>query len=150
MQLFVSPADVGHTGISRSRTYIFCAHKNNCNYLFDLYEAYHRICRSLQRHIKTEPQDYFVASRTQVQSEAYRVAVARRKALQPETCSVQLVWVGPGAYSIVCQILSCLLWSLWWMFSSRKMAHRSVCHFGLQVWALFLWFGGSVWLRNGH
>ena len=85
IQLFISPADLGLTGASRKRTYIFCAHRTECRYLVDVHEAYQIVCRALKAKISTQPCDYYVASRHHIQAEAMRVAQVRNIPFQPDS-----------------------------------------------------------------
>ena len=88
IQLFVSPGDLGQTGVSRRRTYIFCAHRERTRYLKDVHEVYARLCKVLRKSIQTQPGDYFVANEQQIQCDAARVAQTRNIPFQPVTWSV--------------------------------------------------------------
>lgn len=86
LQLFVSPADVGQTGIARRRTYIFCAHRRTCAYLYDIFDAYKRVTKVLKKYIKTQPCDYFIATPQQIAVDAFRFASSRKRTFYPEPC----------------------------------------------------------------
>ena len=88
IQLFVKPGHIGHTGMARHRTYIFCAHRERCRYLVDVKEAYRTICKTLRKNVSTRPGDYFVATQQQVQVDALKVAHDRGIEFQPETCMI--------------------------------------------------------------
>ncbi|CAE6950181.1 unnamed protein product [Symbiodinium sp. CCMP2456] len=60
-QLFVDPADVGHAGVSRARTYVFCAHKQTCSYIMDVHEMHYFISQDIRDFVQTKPRDYMVA-----------------------------------------------------------------------------------------
>ena len=78
IQLFVRPADLGHSGVSRRRTYIYCVHRQRCRHLYDVHEAYALISKAICKVIHTQPRDYLVASPQQVMADAMRVADVRR------------------------------------------------------------------------
>ncbi|CAE7273491.1 unnamed protein product [Symbiodinium microadriaticum] len=59
-QLFVDPADVGHAGMARARTYVFCAHKQTCSYIMDVHEMHHFIAEGIRDFVQTRPCDYMV------------------------------------------------------------------------------------------
>ena len=82
-QLDVSPADAGHFGVSRRRTYIYCAHRRTSRHLFDVHEAYAKVSRVLRRKIHTRPSDYFIATDRAIQLAAQQTAIARRIQYQP-------------------------------------------------------------------
>ena len=82
-QLDVSPADAGHFGVSRHRTYIYCAHRRTSRYLCDVHEAYAKVSGVLRKKIFTRPSDYFIATDRDVQLAAQQTAIARSIQYQP-------------------------------------------------------------------
>ena len=61
-QLFLAPGDVGHSGINRRRTFIFCSHKECCEYLWDLHDAMELLKGRISEEVQTLPSDYRVSS----------------------------------------------------------------------------------------
>ncbi|CAL1145743.1 unnamed protein product [Cladocopium goreaui] len=47
-QLFVRPEDAGHSAVNRLRTYVYCAHKETCEYLFDVFETYNAVTEAIK------------------------------------------------------------------------------------------------------
>ena len=85
IQIFVKPSDIGHSGISRHRTYIYCVHRETCRYLVDVHEAYKVLCKVLKKRVSTKPRDYLVATPQQIQADALRIAQDRKVEFKPET-----------------------------------------------------------------
>ena len=93
-QLQVSPADTGHFGVQRRRTYVYFCHRQTGRYLFDVHEAYAQVTRVLRKHICTRPRDYFVATPTEVQLAAQHVALQRKIVWKPESrqhCCTEII-----------------------------------------------------------
>lgn len=97
-QLFVSPEDVGHSGINRRRTYLFCSHRETGRYVYDIYEAYAAVCAAIRTKPGTSPADYLVATPTQVAAEAMQVAHTRKKTYKhaswlrlPHACFFEII-----------------------------------------------------------
>ena len=82
LQLFTEPGHVGHSGIARKRTYIFCSHRTTGRYLFDIHVAYNLITARLKNVIHTSPSDYMVAPPEHIRAEAFRTAVQRKVAFK--------------------------------------------------------------------
>lgn len=86
IQLFVEPSDVGHHGIQRKRTFIYCSHRVTGRYLFDIHEAYNYIKESLSTHIRTRPRDYLVATDFEIRLAAQQAASDRGVAYRHAAC----------------------------------------------------------------
>ena len=89
-QLFVCPADAGHFGISRPRTYIYCCHRHTCRHICDIHETYARVTSLLRKRVFTRPRDYFVAKNDEIRWAAMRVAKTRNIPFQPEPWNVNV------------------------------------------------------------
>ena len=63
-QVFLEPADVGHGGLARMRSFMYIAHKTRAVYLHDLYEVLQAIVGAIVKTVQTEPRDYMVAGPT--------------------------------------------------------------------------------------
>lgn len=77
LQLFVNPEDVGHAGVARPRTYIYCCNKKTCNYRFDVFEAYATASAAIKGTVRTRPGDYLVATAAQKSLSAMQTAQVR-------------------------------------------------------------------------
>ena len=84
LQLFVQPADAGHAGVSRPRTYIFCSHTRAGRYLFDVFHAYEMITKAIKATVQTRPSHYLVATKAEILTEAARIARLRKIELREE------------------------------------------------------------------
>ena len=78
-QTFCEPADVGFGATARARTYVIGTHVERTSVLKDPLELQEALRRSL-RKVSTQPQDYLVATATEVQLEA--ISLARRRNVQ--------------------------------------------------------------------
>ena len=77
---YVDCQDVGHSGCSRSRVYIFLAHKTHTQLLVqDMEGMYRQIVKAVRSHIGTAAVDYLTADRAEILMEAQDVAYTRRK-----------------------------------------------------------------------
>ncbi len=78
-QLFLEPSNVGHTEMSRSRTYIIFARRGATKILSCPFELLQNISESIARHIpRVYPRDVLVASEQDVAMDAMHVANVRR------------------------------------------------------------------------
>ncbi|CAE7660258.1 unnamed protein product, partial [Symbiodinium necroappetens] len=59
-QLFVDPADLGHTAVARHRTYIYIWPKHLTEYLHDVHELYAKISQKIGKVVRTRASDYMV------------------------------------------------------------------------------------------
>ena len=60
--IILDPADVGHAGLSCRRMYIYFRHKDDCEYLWDLFEAHDAMAHSIADVVATSPSDYRVST----------------------------------------------------------------------------------------
>ena len=74
------PADVGHFGCSRQRTYVIGAHEDLTTPLEDPLRLHDKICRHIRKRVQTTPADYFLASDTEILLEAQEKARTRKVA----------------------------------------------------------------------
>lgn len=76
---YVSTDDVGHSGCRRDRVYIILAHKTKVKKLVDPYVIYNKIRKTIRSNVYTEPSDYLIAPRDEIQLDAADVARIRKK-----------------------------------------------------------------------
>ena len=84
-QLFVEPGDVGHSGLARARTYIFCSHKQTCAYLWDVFEMQEAIKDAMKGLVQTTPGDYMVSSDNMRTLLQHKICNSRKIQFQPAT-----------------------------------------------------------------
>ena len=82
-QLFISPADAGHAGTARDRTYVIGCHSSRTTCTYDPELLLGRISRRMRRKVRTRPSDYFFADTIEVALEAKRLAERRGICFQP-------------------------------------------------------------------
>ncbi|CAE7276424.1 unnamed protein product, partial [Symbiodinium microadriaticum] len=63
VQLFVSPADQGHAGVARNRTYLILTRKHVVRQVRDVTKVYTELSHHISSLVQTRPRDYLVASR---------------------------------------------------------------------------------------
>ena len=78
-QLFVSPADQGHAGIARERTYLILTLKCSVVKVHDVQAVYKKVSKYIQQRVQTRPHDYLISTPTDLQREATYVANLRKK-----------------------------------------------------------------------
>ena len=88
-QTFCEPADVGFAGSSRARTYVIGVHTEKSMILKDPLELHETVRQVLRHHAATMPQDYLVATATEVQLEAEGVARRRGITYQPNSLDMR-------------------------------------------------------------
>ena len=76
-QLFSEPADVGFSGLARSRTWVIGSHRDHGTCLYDPFQLQSLLSTAFQKHVQANVPDFLVASRTEIQMEAFDRA--RRK-----------------------------------------------------------------------
>ena len=84
----VEPSHCGHSAVSRSRVYIYCCHKETCEYMFDVWEAYAAICEQVSLIASTRCRDYFVASQRERDLHAWHICRKRKIDWQQATCQI--------------------------------------------------------------
>ncbi len=84
-----SPADVGHAGVSRDRTYVIMRHVETVDCLHDPMDLYHQIASHISHRIATQPQEYMIATHQEIALEASAVARQRGIIYQPEETDLQ-------------------------------------------------------------
>ena len=89
-QLFVTPADQGHAGVARSRTYLVLALRRLVERTQDLQQVYKLVSDAIACRVHTRPRDYLVASWTELCEEASRTARRRGIAFRADTFQI---WV---------------------------------------------------------
>ena len=83
-QLFCSPSDSGHAGVSRDRTYVIGSHCHRTSCTFDPDTMHEAISTHMRKKVMTEPHDYLLASWVEVQQEAQMLAIRRNIPFQPD------------------------------------------------------------------
>ena len=86
--LRVVPSDCGHSAVSRSRVYIYCCHKQTCEYMFDVWEAYGAISQEISMVASTRCRDYFVASQRERDIHAWHICRKRKIEWEQATCHI--------------------------------------------------------------
>lgn len=84
-QTFCEPADVGHAGCARKRTYVIGAHSEKTVILEDPFEMQQRINKYIHKRAKTRPSDYLIASAAEIQLEAQERSRSRKIPYQPDS-----------------------------------------------------------------
>ena len=84
--IYLDVGDQGHTGASRPRVYIICAHKERVVQLADVYKLYRAITSSIQKFVSTCPSDYLVSDHWEIMRDAALLAQKRNKPFTPVTC----------------------------------------------------------------
>ncbi|CAJ1370407.1 unnamed protein product [Effrenium voratum] len=82
LQVFLTPADVGHAGMRRARTFIYLRHRERCQYLWDIYDTLAAVTRVISKTVKTKPSDYLISS---PQTRSLEAAIFSRKRKMAET-----------------------------------------------------------------
>ena len=70
-QLFSEPGDVGFSGLARSRTWVIGSHRERGTCLYDPFEMQRRLSDAFQKNVNAQVYDFLVASRTEIQMEAF-------------------------------------------------------------------------------
>ncbi len=83
LQLFVSPGDVGHAGVSRPRTYIIFYNVHKTEYVYDVFELYHKISHEIQKVVQTEPHNYLITNHVARSIDEMNMARKRQRVYQP-------------------------------------------------------------------
>ena len=78
VQLFVSPADQGHAGVARNRTYLILTRKHVVRQVRDVTKVYTELSHHISSLVQTRPRDYLVASRLDLLMEAGATAITRK------------------------------------------------------------------------
>ena len=84
-QLFVTPADQGHAGVARTRTYLILTLKGVVRQARDVNAVYREVSNFIAGLVQTQPGDYLVADRVDLLLEAHRTAAARKVELRDVT-----------------------------------------------------------------
>ena len=82
VQLMVSPADQGHHGVARARTYLVLSLKGVVGQTRSVEAMYSEVSKFISGLIKTRPRDYFISDRVDIMLEATRTAATRRLPLR--------------------------------------------------------------------
>ena len=85
-QLFVKPEDAGHSAVNRLRTYVYCAHKETCEYLFDVFETYNAVTEAIKEVTQTRCRDYFVSNQRQREVHSWNICRKRKIPWRPVSC----------------------------------------------------------------
>ena len=85
-QLFVRPEDAGHSAVNRLRTYVYCAHKETCEYLFDVFETYNAVTEAIKEVTQTRCRDYFVSNQRQREVHSWNICRKRTIPWRPVSC----------------------------------------------------------------
>ena len=83
--IFLDVGDQGHTGASRPRVYIICAHKERVVPLHNVYDLYAAITAKIRKHVHTSPSDYLVSDHWEIMRDAAAHAQTRGMHFQPAT-----------------------------------------------------------------
>lgn len=86
VQLFVNPADVGHGGIARRRTYIFYYNWMRVDYCFDVFDIYQKISREILKLGTTQPRDYLITDHLGKCADEMNMARKRQRVYAPVIC----------------------------------------------------------------
>ena len=83
-QLWAEPADAGHGGIGRKRTYCIGMHTEKSECLHDPFELWDCVREEIKAYVATRPGDYFTASKQEVLLEAQLLANRRSRRFRPQ------------------------------------------------------------------
>ena len=103
LQLFVDPADAGHAGVSRPRTYIIFYNLNKLTYVHDVFELYEAISAKVKYMVQTRPSDYLVTSERARQCDLtgrFRKRKFQMMELPEQDCCV----VGRGCFRLLLEV----------------------------------------------
>ncbi|CAJ1446413.1 unnamed protein product [Effrenium voratum] len=89
LQLFVTPEDVGHSGVARARTYIYLYDWRKLEYLHDVFELYSNISKEIRKVARTQPEDYMVSTALTRAADEMHMARTRKKVYQHANPSVE-------------------------------------------------------------
>ena len=81
--LRVEPADSGHCGVARSRSYVMMRHVATTDCLYDPITLFQEISEYIQDRVQTQPSDYMIASDEEIALEAQAVARVRQIQFRP-------------------------------------------------------------------
>ena len=84
LQLFVEPADAGHAGVARLRTYVYYYNITRLQYLQDVFDLYQSITYEIQKVVATQPQDYLVSTEATRDLDLMSFALKRKQTFQRE------------------------------------------------------------------
>ena len=85
VQIFLAPAQLGHAGVRRFRTFIFFWHRERTQYLYDVHDALDAIEKTVTKKVCTRPNDYMISSESTHAAYNYSFAQSRKRKYQPET-----------------------------------------------------------------
>eukprot|EP00435_Cladocopium_sp_Y103_P013458 s5184_g3.t1 len=92
-QLFVSPADQGHRGVARDRTYLVLTLKDKVIQVFDVQAVYKLVSNYIRQKVQTRPSDYLIATTDELLMDAWNTANKRKKRF-PDLKKVKKTWYG--------------------------------------------------------
>ncbi len=84
--IYLDVVDQGHSGASRPRVYIICAHKERLVQLVDVYQLYNMITAAIRQRIQTTPKDYLVSDHWEIMRDAEMFAQKRGHSFKPAAC----------------------------------------------------------------
>ena len=89
-EFYVDSCDSGHSGASRFRLYIVLWLKGSVAEEFDMHVLYDAIVEATKSVVSTKPNDYRVASTSEIMREAEQLAITRKMPLR------KVPWIGQG------------------------------------------------------
>eukprot|EP00435_Cladocopium_sp_Y103_P039076 s756_g10.t1 len=92
-QLFVSPADQGHSGVARDRTYLVLTLKDKVTQVFDVQAVYRLVSNYIRQKVQTRPSDYLIATTDDLLMDAWNISNKRKKRF-PDFKKVKKTWYG--------------------------------------------------------
>ncbi|CAL1159908.1 unnamed protein product [Cladocopium goreaui] len=92
-QLFVSPADQGHSGVARDRTYLVLTLKDKVTQVHDVEVVYRKVSTYIRQRVQTRPSDYLIATKSDLLRDAQYCANKRGKPF-PKQVTVKNTWNG--------------------------------------------------------
>ena len=78
-QLFVSPADQGHSGVARDRTYLVLTLKDKVTQVHDVEVVYRKVSTYIRQRVQTRASDYLIATKSDLLRDAQYCANKRGK-----------------------------------------------------------------------
>ncbi len=84
-EIIADCSDQGHSGLSRLRIFVICAHKVHTTMLCDPVLLYDKITAVVKKYARTEPKDYLVSDRYEILREAADLAIVRKKQVRAVT-----------------------------------------------------------------